>query len=464
MRTPLLIIAAILAANSTRSNASPLYHVVEIPLPAGAISVTPTAMNASGQVVGSVLYPTQTRPFSYSAATGYHELASPAGHLAHAASGVNDAGQIVGHMIDDRGIPKSALWRSSADPSPMPLESSGGSDANVYATHINNAGRISGYYTGSGSGNVASWRAVRWDPDGERWRQNVLPGGLASPPPGVFHAGYAINDAGVVVGTGSASNVTLESGQAAVQWTVGGVPSGLAVLTDPIAYPRYEAVAINNTGQVTGHVTDTFGHRRALLWGADGSVLDLAIPIGFDESVAIDINAMGTVIGQTFLAGAPTAVVLESNAWVQLATRVQDAALWNLTGVSAINDSGWIAGTGSNGDAPKGILLVPFAEASPGDANVDFAVDFDDLLVLAQHYGQAGLQTWQTGDFTGDAAVGFDDLLLLAQHYRGPARVLSRDVSRPFAADWAMAQSVVPEPASWTLGAALTLFRRRRTR
>ena len=50
-----------------------------------------------------------------------------------------------------------------------------------------------------------------------------------------------------------------------------------------------------------------------------------------------------------------------------------------------------------------------------GDANNDSAVNFADLLILAQHYGKAGDVT--AGDFNADGSVAFDDLLLLAQHY-----------------------------------------------
>jgi len=47
--------------------------------------------------------------------------------------------------------------------------------------------------------------------------------------------------------------------------------------------------------------------------------------------------------------------------------------------------------------------------------NGDGAVDFNDLLILAQHYGQPG--TFPQGDLNGDGTVGFDDLLIIAQNY-----------------------------------------------
>ena len=51
-----------------------------------------------------------------------------------------------------------------------------------------------------------------------------------------------------------------------------------------------------------------------------------------------------------------------------------------------------------------------------GDANGLHGVDFADLLLLAQHYGQTG-QSWATGDFNYDGTVNFADLLILAQNY-----------------------------------------------
>ena len=90
-----------------------------------------------------------------------------------------------------------------------------------------------------------------------------------------------------------------------------------------------------------------------------------------------------------------------------------------------------------------------------GDANLDGAVDFNDMARLAQNYNSSG-KLWAHGDFTFDGVVDFNDMARLAQNYNTslpeaamallPAAVQS-DVSAAFAA------AHVPEPGA--AGAAL---------
>jgi hypothetical protein len=51
----------------------------------------------------------------------------------------------------------------------------------------------------------------------------------------------------------------------------------------------------------------------------------------------------------------------------------------------------------------------------PGDIDQSRSVDFDDLLVIAQNYGQVG--TFAQGDVNYSGAIDFGDLLVLAQNY-----------------------------------------------
>jgi autotransporter-associated beta strand protein len=110
-----------------------------------------------------------------------------------------------------------------------------------------------------------------------------------------------------------------------------------------------------------------------------------------------------------------------------------------------------------NTTLPSGMLLgwtddtststLTIRTTRAGDANLDLVVDFNDLLTLAQHYDTtvAG-RVWDQGDFNYDGLVNFNDLLALAQNYGSPAS---------FANDWALVQSLVPEPATTLLAVAL---------
>lgn len=97
-----------------------------------------------------------------------------------------------------------------------------------------------------------------------------------------------------------------------------------------------------------------------------------------------------------------------------------------------------------------------------GDTNLSGAVDFDDLLRLAQNYGMNG-KHWSDGDFNYDGTVGFDDLLALAQNYNQSVSVDLSSLGGDIAADWALALSIVPEPAFCSAVLGVALMRRRRS-
>lgn len=88
-----------------------------------------------------------------------------------------------------------------------------------------------------------------------------------------------------------------------------------------------------------------------------------------------------------------------------------------------------------------------------GDIDADGSATFNDLLILAQHYGAATNRGWEDGDFDYTGSVDFNDLLTLAQHYGSSGVVEDAPLSAlpgAVAEAWLQARSSVPEPASLT--------------
>ncbi len=123
-----------------------------------------------------------------------------------------------------------------------------------------------------------------------------------------------------------------------------------------------------------------------------------------------------------------------------------NAGAWNGTGLlssTAAVTAGFSVGYGESADlntvfpATFGAfadvddtsILIRYTIA--GDTNLDRAVNFDDLLKVAQHYSTVTPgQEWTDGDFNYDGFVNFDDLLIIAQQY-----------GNSFTRDWATGQT-----------------------
>jgi GH25 family lysozyme M1 (1,4-beta-N-acetylmuramidase) len=123
------------------------------------------------------------------------------------------------------------------------------------------------------------------------------------------------------------------------------------------------------------------------------------------------------------------------------------------------------ASTGVFGGQTVDVSSILLARGLRGDTNLNGVVDFTDLVSLAQTYGTAG--NWRQGDFNYDGVVNFADLVSLAQNYNATlldsGAIAAGDVSG-FGADWALAQSLAPEPATLVALALPSLVLRRRHR
>lgn len=397
------------------AHADTWYRLQEIAPPVGAVVVA-TDISNSGQVVGGIQLPAGSAGFSYFNGS-LTVLTPPVAHTVFSAIAVNNAGQITGSVTSEFGIPKSALWLSASDSAPLVLESGGGPDANVYTTGINNAGVICGYYTGSGSGNVSSWRAVKWIPDGDRMRQRVLTTGVTPLPPGVFHAAYGINDAGLIVGTGAWDDPDLLTSQAAVLWDANDQPFELSPLIGADPAPRFHAYSINESGVAVGVIVNNNGSQRGLKWLADGSVVDLGPAPPFTDSAALEISEAGVVVGTLNSATASAGAVHENGAWVDLNSRLIDAPGWSVHSAVGVNASGQIVGQALFAGVNRAVILTP--STLPGDVNNDGMVDLADLTLLLSSFGTCATDAGYCAacDFDGSGCIALGDLTVLLANF-----------------------------------------------
>ena len=142
---------------------------------------------------------------------------------------------------------------------------------------VNESGQAVG---ASGHPHGAETHAFFWQKQGGIRDLGTLPGGD-------YSSAFAINDAGVVVGT---SNTSTSSH--AFSWTVA---QGLRDLGTLPGANASSAFAINNQGQIAGHSTASSGYEHAFM-STNGALVDLGT-LGGGNSYAYGINDSGVVVG-----------------------------------------------------------------------------------------------------------------------------------------------------------------------
>ena len=411
-------------------------------------------INASGQVVGYSMTSASVRHAFRTPASGPMDGTSDLGTAmgnTSIALGINDSGQAVGYAYDPdalhafRTAPNGLITRDSD------LGTLGGSRS--FGTAVNASGQAVGDSFLANGGR----HAFRTQPNGKITADSDL-GTLG----GTYSTAYGINVLGQAVGY---SHLVGDQQFHAFRTAPNGVitaASDLGVLKQGTSS---RAFGINASGQVVG-VSTTYlqYYDHAVRIPAGGVITDASDlgTLGGTASWGYGINDLGQVVGSSKMPGDTDehGFVADWNGpMIDLNSRISAASGWVVYQAHGINNSGQISGTGMRDGVTHAIRLTP---ATPGDANGDFKVDFNDLVTLAQNYNAGGgAWTWERGDFTGDGNVDFSDLVALAQHYNAgtPEAALSTDFQAAMAA--------VPEPTGAALAcsaAFLALARRRQRR
>lgn len=432
-----VIVVAVVGVGSVARAELPRYQVTRVAPGGGDTSgVYPRGINDAGQVVGSV----GDSAFLWTPAAGMQTW-SVDGTMQ--AEDISRNGTIVGWAAYTNSAGNKAIvWPGGSDPQLL-YAPPGGTSLYTLAYGINDDGTVR---VGRFAPNEYPYsRPARFN--GETFTPLELPEGSNA------SEAADVNDAGIIIGVAGIPNAP---GGGGARWSADGT------LLD-VVNGTFDG--INNRGQIVGSFGDSAGY-----WSP--TMEFTAIP----GHQAIDINDGGAIVAINVSGSSQdyATVHVPGIGTAKLSERLgTHEGSWAFDQARAINNRGQITGWGYfDPDGPEGPLaavqtgffLDPIR--SPGDTDYDGTVAFDDLLALARNYGSSDSVFWEQEDFDFSGGVDFDDLLTLARHYGTTANAnLPDGASAAFAADWALAQSIVPEPSAMIalIGTtALTANRRRR--
>jgi uncharacterized membrane protein len=298
---------------------SPAFSVKELPMLPGDTTVNVWGINNSGDAVGVMggeNCGTNCTAVIWHSGT-VTPLAAPPGAINYGSLSINNAGQVAGLAV--LGVTSEAVVWNDGTPTVLPAPDS--QHTETYATHINDAGEVSGGATEPGDAPPAV--AIVWN--------GKTPTVLESPAGFTSAYANAVNDTGLVVGYACCSSAGFE----AIVWH-GTTPSLLAK-QQPAATAGGEADAVNNSGLVVGQSFNTAGDAALAAAWADRTI---AI-IGAQDSIALGINNRGIIVGKF---GSPNraAIWASDKATVQDLNSLISAAAANevvLTQALGINDN-----------------------------------------------------------------------------------------------------------------------------
>ena len=354
-------------------------------------------------------------------------LQLPPGYTPGATSGIFGS-QVGGYAFNTRDVVNHALLWNGFNSQPVDL----GALSGVIAIY-------NGVQAGAGNGDVAAI-----------WHGTAASVMSLTPPGATFYSDATGIWGGEVSGRWYI-NPSGTNPHAAV-WTSLS-PSGFVDLAQPALYTESNALAISR-GQVAGWAGIAATKHASIWTNTAASFTDLA-PVGTTASELRGTNGVQQVGDVSFLPGGDGlpadfhAAVWNGTAGsyqlLPLPNDVNNRVAYSIA--YAIDGNGDIVGDSYVGGSPTPILWVP--HRLPGDANFDGTVSFSDLLILSQHYGQAG--EWVDGEFSGGGTVDFADLLILAQNYGKTQAAVGYSVA------------AVPEPSAVLLVACgMGLIPRRR--
>jgi len=334
-KNPLIKPLLLLMLAALPAHGASTFTLTELGTLGGTLSFS-EGINLQGQVAGWSLTAIAEEHASLWQGGIPTDLSGPLGGSLARAYDINANGQVVGRIKSATNDYHAAPWQNG---SVIDLGTLGGFVSAAYG--INNNGQVVGEaQTSSGIYHASLW-------------QNGTAIDLGISGVGRSQA-TDINNLGQVVGYaqafGGVNHATLwQNGQA----------TDLGAFSSSASYAR----AINDNGQAVGYYALTGYGNHALTWDNNGYFAYLSELPGYSESYAMDINAYGQIIGYVSNGSSNStnhiAVLWQDNQIINLNSLLASNG-WVLLEARAINDSGQIAGLGTNPQGfQHGFLLTP---------------------------------------------------------------------------------------------------------
>jgi probable HAF family extracellular repeat protein len=310
------------------------YNVTDLGTLGGNVS-SAYGINNSGQIVGGARTSSGAHhAFLYSGGTMI-DLGTLGGTASQARS-INNHGQVVGYAENASGNPHAFLFSGNG-----PMQDLGTLGGVSIAYGINDSGDVVGYSTGS-----PSTRAFIYSGSGPMQSMGTLPNGSIS-------TAFAINNNRQTVGYADSSLLIR-----AFVCNRNGPLQDLGVLADRKTW----ATSINDTGLIAGYYQYSSVHEGFLYNSNTGVVESMGA-----ETEASDVNNLGQVVGhlRSYVGGSSNHAMLYSDGKMQdLNSLIPSSSGWGLNEAYAINDNGWIVGSGGIGGRTHAFLLTPIPEPS----------------------------------------------------------------------------------------------------
>jgi probable HAF family extracellular repeat protein len=344
----LALVSRLGGGHGARAAGDPVYDLQEPGTLGGARSFA-LGLNDTGQVVGySALAGDRTAHAFLWSDGRLRDLGTLDGYAFSLAAGINDRGQAAGYADLPRAdAPRAFRW--AAGTGLLDLGSLGGPVpfARSSGAGIDGEGRVVG---------------VSVTAEGRQHAFRTAPDRVIDP---------AADDLGTLGGGDSGATAVSRSGAEvagwsttsggpvhAFRWTPGGGMQDLGTLGGSSS----RSLAVSPSGAFVVGWSDTSDRgTRAFLWPApNGPMRDLGT-LGGSSAVATGVNDAGQVVGYAAVTGDRLHAFLYSEATglLDLNSRIDLPAGWELTHASAINGSGRIVGWGLRDGVERAFLLTP---------------------------------------------------------------------------------------------------------